>query len=269
MRRFVMRHLSARSNTRGFTLIEVIVVITVAAILTPIVLNALGDYYYANIYSLQQTTQNTDARSVLRSVEDDLAYSPGFLASFNAPDPLLGPSNSTGGSRSWIANRDKLIATTYTTATVSGQRVPVIDQRTPSDDCSQPEAGMMLRTTIIYFVATDLNDSSVSNLYRRTIVGDPASLCPGTPTTFNQKTTCRANVTAGVCARSTQTGVDAVLMRDIDSITLQYFAQPNDTTPMSATANPASATAVSLTVLPKQRGNVVPESVSIRITPIR
>lgn len=262
--------ISKLRRSHGFTIVELIVIVTVLAILTPLVLTGLGNFYQANISSLRQSTQDTGARGVLRTVEKDLAYSPSFLASQTVTSPLLGPSSSASGPSTWTANRDTLIAYTYATATSSGVRVPVFYQPSGSD-CDQPTSGMMLRNTIIYFVAVDPSNSSINNLYRRTIVGTTptGTPCPGTPATLDQKTTCRPTVASGACTRSAQVGSDTLVMRDVDRLTLEYYALATSTTPLSASSDPASAQSAKISILPKKRGNVVPEEVSIRITPIR
>lgn len=266
-----MRHMSSSRKTQhgGFTIIEVLVLITVSAILLPLIMDTLASYYFGNINSLNQSTQNTDARTALRVIENDLAFSPSFLEAVTVPSPLLGPGNSTSGSSTWTANRDRLIATTYTTSTSAGQQVPIIYRAMNDDNCSRPTTEMVLRNTVIYFIAPDLHEATVKNLYRRTLAGSTSSLCPGSPTTYDQKTTCKADVATGVCTRTAEVGTDALLMRDIDTFTLEYYADPTNSTPLSLTSDPAIAESVTVSIVPKKRGNVVPEKVSTRITPIR
>lgn len=96
-----MRHLFNK-HSNGFTIPELIITITVLTLLTPVVIFGLGNFYQDNITSLAKTTQDTDMRSALNTISNDLRTTTGFRASLNVASVTpLGSNNNATGNNNW------------------------------------------------------------------------------------------------------------------------------------------------------------------------
>lgn len=247
----------------GFTVVELVVVMAVLSILIGLVLNTLGGFYESNTTSVSQTVQSTDSRSVLRTIENDLITSSGFLATTS-----MAPTNPTGADNidsAWSykgndplkpSNR-VLISSNYATDKSSSDSTRSLVLCDPS---SQP-----LVNNLIYFVAKDPN-STKYNLYRRTMVGSGTN-CTATPF---QKQTCAA---AKASMRPPCQGVDAVLLYDVSDFTVDYYATPDKQDTIVdqygiGEASIPSAKSIKITVTTNRQINGVttPYSSNIRIS---
>ncbi len=204
-------------NHHGFTIVELIVVMTVLSILIGLTLTTLGSFYQSNTTSLSQTIQTTDTRSVLRAIENDLINSSGFLAttSMTAADPT-GSDNAVGawsykGNDPLHPTNRVLISRNYATDK------PATDDTRSLIFCSP--GSQPLANNLIYFVAKDPN-GSLYNLYRRTMVGTGTG-CTGTP--FQKQSCAAAKVAINPPCKST----DAVLLHDVHNFTVDYYATPD------------------------------------------
>lgn len=217
----------------GFTIVELLVAMVVLGLLIGLVLGSLGGYYQANINTLTKTTQETDVRSVLRSIETELADSNGFLATTSVP--FSDPQGMDNGTSAWsykgqsdaaTTNRRVLIGLTYATDRNANDpvRLPVFTNTGAGCD---PSAAIPTEVNKIYFIARDQNTTKEQyNLYRRTLV-PTAALC-GSPI---QKRTCAApdvETSPTICEAS-----DAMLVNDIKTFTVDYYTSPNDSTPIA------------------------------------
>lgn len=239
------------NNQRGFTIVELIVAIVVMGILIGVVLGTLFDFYQDTSTSVGRTTQDSDTLSVLRSIEKDLTTSFGYSATITAGSPLGSGNNATDGT-DWsycgIGNNGcsrsmdyrVLLARHYATdisATHSSgaNRKPIFINT--GGGCNASASNTIVENAFIYFVAPDRNDPSINNLYRRTIVHSnygSGSIC-GTPA---QRTSCSSSrvgqpITGGVGGSSTCLTSDALLLRNIKSFDIKYFATANATSPYS------------------------------------
>ena len=218
--------MSAMSNnirhTHGFTIIELIVSITVLGILTTLVLTTLGSYYYSNTSSAGVSIQDTDTRAALRQIESDVTTSAQFLDTTTVADSVLGPG---AGSTTWSYTNDpsnnsnsSLIVTTYAT---DANRSNLIFTDVGSG-CDPADAAP-LKITYIYFVSKPAG-STVFNLYRRTIVPATAT-CNGTVPA--QSTSCApGNTSSSLCK-----GVDALIVSNVknaDAFDVKYYQKSTD-----------------------------------------
>ena len=291
-KRSFMQAISTKKSS-GFTIVELLVVMTVLGILITLVLNTLSDFYQANTTTLEQTIQNTDTRSVLRTIEKDLLNSNGFLKknSMAIVSPT-GPNNATApNTADWdyygnlaavpgapaelqpALHPEKhrvLIASKYATWTpdTDDNRVLVYSPGPgPSPANCDPAVAIPVKNNFIYF--TQLNPAtSKYDLYRRIMVG-PGPYCAPT-TTPTQKQSCKAGPLVGPC----QTG-DAILLRDIESFSVKYFLTPAEQneinyTPPATIGDIATAKAVEITVTTNRKlnGIITPLKTSIRISPL-
>lgn len=211
-----MPSISTKSQS-GFTIVELVVVITVLSILIGLVLTTLGSFYQSNTTSLSQTVQSTDTRSVLRSIENDLVTSSGFLATTSmVPVNPTGSDNIDGiwsykGTDALHPNNRVLISSNYATDK------PASDETRSLIFCnsgSQP-----LINNLVYFVAKDPN-STKYNLYRRTMIGTGTG-CTATP--FQKQSCAPAKASINPPCQSS----DAVLLYDVENFTIDYYATPD------------------------------------------
>lgn len=227
--------------TSGFTIVELIVVITVMGILLVLVMDILTDLYSSNAITLGRSVQDTDTRSVLRSIESDLSDATSWTTNLAPQVQPLGPTvtpsdpwvycGNAGNSACSNPNANRvLIAYTYATdkAPSDPSRLPVFAQT--AGNCDAGSASPMLVANI-YFVAQDPQNSAKSNLYRRTIY-NPGNSTPCSATHY-QKTTCKAADAGNVAYASICQGVDATLLQDITSMKVDYYTSSSDTSPIA------------------------------------
>ncbi len=216
----------------GMTIVELLVAMVIMGLLVGLVLGALGSYYQGNINTLTTTTQETDTRSVLRSIERELADSSGFQPT--ASVPFSSPQGMDNGSGVWsykgrpdavTTNRRVLIAQTYATNldTDSASRLPIF---TNTGSGCGPSAAVPTQVNKIYFVARD-PDASLNqyNLYRRTLV--PSTALCGTPV---QKRSCAP--TSAAASPTVCQATDAMLVNNVDTFVIDYYTSPNDKDPI-------------------------------------
>lgn len=207
------------TSTKGFTIVELLVVIAVGAILMVILFGALNDLYYSNIRATAQMTQTRDARTALRTIEQDVTMAGAFYTS-NTSDPI-GPTSL--GSK-WDAapytyagssadNRVLIVGRYATTMSESGD-----DTDNPArkilmqDDCRTP-----IENVRIYYVKDE-------TLYRRTVLNTAASRCAGQASeTDSAKQTCLNGVGTAPCQ-----GKDAVITTGVKKFSVEYYGDPNN-----------------------------------------
>ncbi len=233
----------------GFTIVEILVVLTVLGILIGLVLNTLGDFYYANTTSLGKTVQDTDTRYSLRAIESELSNTAGWSTSLPVASAPLGMNNS-GTAWSYCGNDcatdGKRVLIAYVMATdkpkSDNTRLPTFTPSTSGSSCDPAQAGI-IKNALIYFIAQD--PSGNSNLYRRTIVNPfNLAICSGSSIDASQKTTCspwQVSTYPAVCK-----GPDALLLPNVTSLSINYYGFSSNSTPVSTqyTSNPNAATDV-------------------------
>lgn len=210
---------------RGFTIIELIVVITVLGILIGLVLNTLANFYISNQATLTQTIQSSDSRNALRTIENDLTNTDGFLTTTsmdvetpNGSDDDEAPWDYKGNGTNRI-----LIAKVYATdlpSTDPARQLAYLDD----GGCADLSTATPAQVNLVYFVKEDPNNPGQYNLYRRTMLPTEA-LC-GTGTYHKQ--TCASNKISenpSLCQAS-----DAVLLYNIKSFAIDYYTEPTSQT---------------------------------------
>lgn len=273
----------------GFTIVELLIITMVMALLTPIVLGSLYSFYTDNTTSIKQSTQDTDTRSVLRSIATELANATGFGAIQTVAGSPLGSGNGATDGSQWSycggsggatctqpVNR-VLIA--YTTTTDgprdSSTRFPVyINDASACNISTAPAA----RNAQIYFVAADRNNPAQNNLYRRTLVNiGGGSLCSCTLTNPNptgcvtphQKQSCASTSVASNPSRCLSS--DALLLRSVSVLNIDYYNASSliasqYTSDIGAIATQiANATSVKISVEKNETGTNRKSTADIRV----
>lgn len=216
MRR-LLTSLAPRHLADGFTIVELLVAITVSGLLMAVLFGPLNDLYIDNSRGLKSVIKVSDTRGALRSIEHNISLSYSFYHANQITDP-------SGTVWSWIgsgASSRVLITGNY--ATSIEENADTSNARTllyASGSCSNNP----VLNNYIYFVNN-------GTLYRRTIK-NTAALCSGS---IAQKQTCAANVaTAAHCQ-----GVDATILTGVTNFSVDYYANPYDASPLNAGGSPA------------------------------
>lgn len=225
--------------TSGFTLVEIIIVVTVCGILTGLLFGPLSDLYSANTQGLTSIIQTTDVKSTLRQMEKTLALGNSFAAqSFPDSNGKSWNWNDTTYSAGNPLIGNPLIINSYATeVNASGNRVIAMVYYA---NCSNFPQRMSYNT--VFFVKKDAGQNT-GTLYRRTITPTPSTACDD-PIKIEQKTSCDSPP-AGCTIR------DAVIATNVTDFTVKYFAASDgatpDTSPSAASFPTYKTVTVSLT----------------------
>lgn len=275
--------MSKRKNL-GFTIVELIVAITVLTLLTPVVIFTLGNYYEDSLNNIASSTQDNDVRQALATITNDLQDTRGFSASFSFPAGTTAPLGSTSGATgtgNWSYCGTGTTSTTcdgVTTDNGTTNRVLItyndLTDGAPNSQSSRPvyindgqtynlSTAVPGKVAYIYFVAPDRNNASQNNLYRRTIVQvDPSttdtykSADSGLRATPFQKTSCASTVLSAnstVCKAN-----DAVLLNNVKSFWIDYYDSSNQKIADYYTSNATTAATVA--------SNIKSNAASVEVT---
>lgn len=243
--------------SRGFTLVELVIVMTVMTVLTGLMFGPLADLYTSNTSSAAQVTQDSDTRSALRQIASDLTYSSGYVGSIAAPTSPTGSNESTGAwtylpaanasSANVDANTQVLMGKLYATdLPYSDENRKPVSVGSPCDLTQPP----FIQNTYVYFVKS-------GTLYRRLMANTPNNGSPCTP--IAQQQSCRT-ISAGCPA------VDAVLLKNVTSFLIEYDNNP--TTPVQVPL--ARSAKITVKTQPSSvTSPIVPTEASIRISLIQ
>lgn len=251
----------------GFTIVEILIVLTVSTLLLSPVMIGLGSFYEDSLTSLKLSQQNTDVKMALATISNDLKQqATGFRALLTipaaSPQPPLGSNGNATAGGDW-----SYCGTTTTSATCDG--VTTNDNYSSKrvliayvDATSAPTTGTSFNPVFlnsgafdistaaratnayIYFVAPDRTNPSVNNLYRRTVVNVDAAGdkdwnnalydCTFTSSANNCTTPSPSLDTKNSCAStvlSSNTAFcvssDAVILNDVESFWVDYYDSSN------------------------------------------
>ena len=236
------------STSSGFTIVELIITVTVSAILAGILFGPLDDLYRSNVKSLTKVVQTTDTRSALRTIQQNIALSSEFLAQNTVADPAGTEWNATDGS-----GVNNVLITSNNATTIDASLDTSNTRQLVTDlGCNTP-----VKNNYVYFV-------SDKTLYRRLIKNVSTATCNSM--VVGQKQTCAAGYDSQPYKDSCQ-GVDAKILTGVSSFTIEYYALPADTTTIT---DPTAASTVVLKVT-SERGtgnNLTSFNTSLRISRI-
>ena len=261
----MFNNIFSKESGFGFTIVELMIAITVLSLLTPIVVFNFGNYFQDNITSLATTTQDTDTQTALGAIATDLRVATGYRASLGVAGvtPLGSDSGATGnvdwsycGTAVTGTTCDGVTTNDYVTSRVliaynfltdgpadRTTRMPIFI----NDGSSFSQATSTPATyAFVYFVAPDRANSSKNNLYRRTIVDvntttnvfrnvsastglwscATSNPSPTVCATPYQKTSCASTMVTS--HSSTCLVSDAVLLYDVKSFWVDYYDSSNN-----------------------------------------
>lgn len=253
----------------GFTIVELIVVVTVMGLLIGLLFGPLDDLYVSNTTSAGQTTQDSDTRSALYRIATDLTYANGFIGSITTPVTPLG-AGSDNGVAGWSATSGSstdihvLMASVYASdaAESASNRKPIAVNQNPLAGCSasyiesQIASQNIAKNTYIYFVRN-------GNLYRRTMVNSP-QLAP----TIGLNLPCTTPYQKQSCA-SGCTSRDALLVKNVTQFKIEYYS--DTVTPLSTlndtTVANAKSAKISIKTQPANAASrIVPTTADVKIS---
>jgi prepilin-type N-terminal cleavage/methylation domain-containing protein len=240
---------SIHRASKGFTVVELIVVITVSGLLMTVLFGPLNDLYQDNTRGVKSVIQVADTRGALRFIQHNVSLGYSFLNTNQITDPTGTSWTWTGSgttsrvliTRNYATTIDEAVDTSGTRALLYG-----------SGACSATP----LFNNIIYFVNN-------GTLYRRTIK-NTTSTCAGA---VGQKQTCTAGYTNPACQAT-----DAKILSNVTNFTVDYYDTASSTTPItnqySDTSAPGAAKTVVITVTARSGTGAIDTTTtsSLRIT---
>jgi len=213
-------------STKGFTIVEILIVMVVSGVLIGLLYGPLVSLYYDTMSSIKKVSVTADARKAVDMMQDTIQTSTGFLTQNAVKDPSDATDPLWKATNGGINN--VLITTNNATTIDSGADTDGNRRLVLATDCMTP-----LQNNYIFF----LKDK---NLYRR-LLRNEGSTCSDAN---GQKQTCVANYASQTYKAKCQ-GIDAKLASGVTSFTIKYYANPEDSTTIT---NPAAASTVVLNI---------------------
>lgn len=226
---------SRKSSQSGFTLIEVLVISPVLIFTIVITLSYLFNLYGQLTQQASQLNLQSDAQTILFSIQDDLTYAREFsTAKYPSLSDAYAPS---GGWTSQNTNPARVII--LVPATTASHRSP--DRQTvylnevgctPDVDLETMQSNSLAFHNIIYFV-------NGSNLYKRTLSPSTGTAMCGTP--YLRQSCPAANATSTCPA-------DKLISSQVNAFTATYYDSANN-----IISSPSAAQRVRLNIQLKDR----------------
>lgn len=213
------------SKNTGFTLLEVLIVIPLASILSIVLASTIFDQYGQLLQNSARARLRMEGEITLLSLEDELLFTTGYGITKSAD--LTDSYAPTGGWTHATTPLESLIV--YETALTADRRDPDREFVYKRQGSCASSYNIALNN-LMYFTTKNTNDAYYT-LYRRTL----------TP----QYQTCGINYKQQTCPSATIvapcTGADASLSNKVVDFQVDYFDQNN-----VATTDPATAELIKL-----------------------
>jgi Tfp pilus assembly protein PilE len=256
-----------RQKSAGFTLIELLII-------APIVVIAISGFIALMIslvgkvlLTRDQASMSYDTQNALNRIEEDVRLSAKFLTTSGTLPSPQGSDSSFNGTAAFTNTSNTLILNAL--ATDSNPRdyarwLMYYDNQ-PNPCGSGETSNRAFSIKVIYFIKS-------GTLWRRTYVPDwnlnTSSPDANTICTFSsdyypwQQNSCSPGYTASRCK-----GEDERIMDNVNSLTVQYYADSNSTTDLGASAAESAATiGVTINGGETTAGNAFTSSSSLRVT---
>lgn len=221
---------SRRYLSKGFTLVEIIIVMTVSGVLIGLLFGPLNDLYVSNSNGLKATIASADGHTALQSIRRIVSAGSNFRAT---NDKVSDPSGTI-----WTGGNNVLITSNYATWTSGGQR-----KLLHAGPACEPAVNQY-----VFFVQAEV-------LYRRTLTSKGLmTACEGGD--WDQKQSC-ATVTVSTRCQAT----DAKLLTGVMAFRVDYYTSAAS----SATSTPNMAKAVLITIT-QRNGQLTPITTKMRMS---
>ena len=264
-----------RTNEKGFTIVELSLVIVLLGILFPIFSSFLVSMYRDAYYLNEQVKSSSEITQALFYMEENVRSANAFQTGIQgAYSDFYGPHDlGTAGAQAWSYKGDSatsrvLVTQNYstTTNTSNSGRQPVFTNSSTFNCTTQIYYQKQLTYLTIYFVKD-------GTLYRRLLTDKVTALCPSN--IQQQKQTCPPYI-SDATRNSSCEAYDEVLANNVTNFTVEYFQVSVDGTgtqiDASYTSNNATVLSVAdyinVTIAISSRGGSVTNTMTQRMTKV-
>lgn len=242
---FATPHQRTASSASGFTVVELVIIITIVGLLTGVLFGPMNDLYDSNMKGIRKAAASATAHTALNLMQDTVALSTGFATSISDATP---PINGTWSAGALHSGNAVLITSNYTTTVDKGTDATGLRKLTLAANCSTE-----IKTHYVFFY-----DGVTKSVYRRSLPPPSTDRCSSTP--IGQKRTCAKNYTNGICQ-----GVDALIAKDVESFDVTYYPSPNSNSPTTSYTT-ASTVVISITTFAGNGYNKVTQTAAMRMS---
>ncbi len=210
-----MRPRLRKHNQRGFTLVELVIVLPIVALITIIVFNYMFVSYGKMLQENTEANLRLEGEVMLLDLEDELLFTTNY-AETKLGD-LSDPWAPTGG---WTYNTNPDTLIIYETSLTAPRRDPNREFVYKNQyGCSGPNSpyNPIAQNNLIYFTTQNANNK-YRTLWRRTLVPQ-YSVCG---TNYKFQTCPRVNVGTGPCERA-----DTMLSDKVIDFKIEYYNEDN------------------------------------------
>ncbi len=235
-------------NQKGFTLLELLIAIPLATIITTVMIGTLFSQYTEVLIGSAKSNLRAEGQSLLINLQDELLFTIAYGETLDVL--LVDVHQPTGGWRYDTSPQTLIINEIALDSTRRDEDRNIVRQRLNPCETSAVTANPVSINNIIYFIG-DIPDSNFGTLYKRTIT--PAyDLCGIDSTTDDPcsavTTACKGNAKVNTCPEASVgsggcTTKDFVLSENIQDLNIEYFAENN-----IATIFPSAADKIEITM---------------------
>lgn len=259
---------------RGFTIVELVIVITVLGLIFPLSIIIVNSYK-DTVFSDDKVKTSVLTQRALYYMDDSVRVASAFLTAVPSPyTDAYGPHNAgSSGSEAWsykgdsAASRVLIIQSYATTVNANNTGRQPVYENTASFNCTtQIRYQPQLPFITVFFIKD-------STLYKRTLTDTTTALCPGN--SQQQKQSCPPYIAKASLDASCQAR-DEVLATNVSSFAIDYYqiATAGTSTqidPTYASSDPTILTAADYavaTVTTSTRNGQVINTISQRLTKV-
>ncbi len=236
-----MKFDKSKYNQKGFSIIEILIVLPIVSIVVVILVSALFTQYATALAESSRTELRASGQTILINLQDELLFTIAYGEELEGR--LTDPNEPTGG---WTYDSDPQTLIINEIALDSTRRDDtrnIVRQLVNNCASSNITANPLAINNTIYFVKPN-NNSNFSTLYKRTIVPeynlcsiDTATGSPCAPTS----STCRGNAKQTTCPLSAVgsngcSAPDSALSDKVKDFSIKYYSEGNVETTIPSSA---------------------------------